>query len=275
MLKLQILRAPEDGAGAPVASEAPAVAPEAPAPAAEAAPAETPAAEPAAGLLIDADAKPPSDAPKEPEAPVEPAKVDEAPKVEAEPAKEEVKADEPVVEAPAEPEPTKYEDFKFADGVKPIEPILDEFKEIIGAKHLPQEEAQRLIDLSAKYGEEIYKQAQEAQIEHWRNLQSTWKQEFRADPELGGSQELKTLSTAKAVIEQFGGTPEQVSEFLGHISENRGNGMSNNKSFIRMLNNIGKALNIFEDSIVAAPSGKGDSVDPDAAKLDRRYGRKA
>ncbi len=271
MLRFEIARAPEDGAGggetAPVAAPAEAAATPVEAPAAEAAPGAPAATEAPSGLLVDAPAKieeaPKPDAaveaPKaETEAVAEPPKTEDAPKAE---------------EAPApEPEPLKYEPFKFAEGVKPIDSIMSEFEKIVGAKHLPQEQAQALVDLSAKYAEEIGRQAQQAQIEHWRSLNGQWKEDFRKDPDLGGQNEMRTLATAKAVIEEFGGTREQVQDMLRHISENQGNGMSNYSGFIRLLKNIGERMNVFEDKMIVTQSGSSSPAqDPETARQQRRY----
>lgn len=252
-------------AAAPVVAEAPAPAADAPPAPAEPAP---------SGLLIDAPAETPVASPeaKPAEAPVEPVKPAEAKEGESAPAADAPKPEETPAEPPA---PLAYEEFKFPEGVKPIEPILNEFKEIIGAKHLPQEEAQKLIDLSTKYADEITRQAQQAQIDHWQNLQADWKRNFRDDRQLGGNQEMTTLSTAKAVIENYGGSREQVQELLTHISENRGNGMANFPGFIRMLNNIGKALNVFEDRMIVPENSAAQNTDPETARLDRRYGKRA
>ncbi len=71
------------------------------------------------------------------------------------------------------------------------------------------------------------------------------KQEF-------GNQWQTRLSRAKAVIEEYGGTPEQKQALFDRLSEDKGTGMGNDVHLNRLLDKIGLALNIFEDSMVPA-----------------------
>ena len=238
------------------AAAAPAVADAAAAPAAPAAApanATPPAPEPtlleaATGKKPEAkpEAKPESkaaDAAKETPAPAEAAKPDaEKPKDDA------AKATDPAKAATAEtpPAPIKYEAFKVPDGVKLDDKELTKFTDIVGAKHIPQEDAQKLLDL---YVEDVKRVAEEAQTNQrnvWNKLNDNWKSDTRK--ELGNNLETD-LAMAKAVIEEFAGTKEQQAEYLAHLSNN---GMGNFIGHIRLLRNIGKALNVFEDSSVVA-----------------------
>jgi hypothetical protein len=162
--------------------------------------------------------------------------------------KDDAKATDPAKDATAQapPAPLKYEAFKLPDTIKLDDKELSKFTEIVGAKQLPQEDAQKLIDL---YVEE-HGRMQQAMAEHqrsvWNKLNDTWKTDTRK--ELGNHVETD-LAMAKAVIEEYGGTPEQQREYMAHISNN---GMGNFVGHIRLLRNIGRALNVFENSVVPA-----------------------
>jgi len=254
-------------AAEPAAVTSPAVEPAA-APA-EAAPAPEKAAEPAKesksepSLLEAAEGKKPEVKPesaaepkkeeaKETPAPAEAAKSEA--KSEGEKPKEEAKKDEaakapdPAKEATAtEPPAIKYEPFKVPDGIKLDDKKVEAFTGLLNdAKLSPQDRAQKLVDL---YTENVQAMAQELRQEQrtvWNKLNDTWKTDTRK--ELGNHYETD-LAMAKAVIEEFGGTAEQKREYMAHLSNN---GMGNFIGHIRLLRNIGKALNVFEDNTVPA-----------------------
>jgi len=157
------------------------------------------------------------------------------------------KKDATAVEPPA---PIKYEAFKLPDGLKLDDKKLQAFTEVIGAKQLPQEDAQKLIDLYVAERQQDAIAAAAEQRRVWNTLNDTWKTESRSDPEIGGSEEAlnKSLSMGKAVIEEYL-KPTEANEYLAHL---RNNGMGNFRLHLKLMRNIGKALNIFEDGIVPA-----------------------
>ena len=197
------------------------------------------APKPEPSLLEAAAGKPKADAPKA-DTP--------APEVKAEVKATPDPAADATLETPA-PAPVKYEAFKLPEGLKLDDKKVSEFTEIIGARQIPQEEAQKLLDLyiADRQADAAAMQAEQRRV--WDSLIDGWKTELRKDPQLGGNRLETTLSMAKAVIEEYGGSPEQVRELLAHTSNN---GMGNFPGFVRLLHNIGKALNVFEDSIVPA-----------------------
>lgn len=232
-------------AAAPAANEAPVV---------DAAPAvvdstvvETKAAESIPSLLEAAEGKKPDAT--EPVVEVKPG--EEKPAEAAVEAKPDDAA-KPGEEKTAEPpKPVTYEPFKLPDEVKLADEPLKQFSEIAGAAQIPQEVAQKMVDLYISDIQRVRDDLVNERQETWRNLNDGWKDALRKDPELGGNRLETNLSIAKAVIEEFGGTKEQQSEFFAHTSLN---GMGNFPGFIRLLHNIGVAMNVFEDNIVAAPS---------------------
>lgn len=281
---------PADAAAAVPSPAAAASSPaEAPAPAVEAKPAETPVEpkpETSPSLLEAATGKPKTETKAEakadakveekasPETPA-PAEADKAAKTEGD-KKPEAKADEkkpdadkatdPVKDATADaqpPAPVKYEAFKVPDGIKLDEKKLGQFTEIIGGAQVKQEVAQSLMDLyvAERQADATSMAAEQRRV--WNALNDGWKSELRKDSVLGGNRLETSLSMAKAVIEEYGGSPEQVKDLLAHTSNN---GMGNYPGFVRLLHNIGVAMNVFEDSIVPA--------NPTAPKTEKGPGKR-
>jgi len=222
---------------APPSKEGEAAKPETPAPAAEPKP----------------DAKAADSAPK-----AEPAKPDD-------PGKAEAKADaatDPAKDATAiaPPAPVSLEDFKLPEGVKLAGESAKTFLELLNKSDLSKKDlGQGTLDL---YLSEMTRAAQEQdkyQRKVWDNLITGWKSDLRKDPELGGNRLDTSLSMAKAVVEEFL-DPEAAARLFQHTDDN-GNGMGNFPDFIRLLHNIGRKMNVFEDGIIrsnpsAKPTGK-------------------
>lgn len=161
---------------------------------------------------------------------------------EADPDKKDATANEPSA-------PIKYEAFTLPEGIKLDDERLGKFTEVAGQGHVSQAVAQSLLDLHVqemqRYAEQVQQQAVQHQHDVWRQLNDSWKADFRKDPELGGNREQTSLAKAKAVLEEYGGTKEQVAELLAHT---RANGMGNYPGFLRLLVNIADTLNVFEDT---------------------------
>lgn len=215
--------------------------PESPAPSPDAKAAETPA--PEAAKTEGKKDEPAKDA-KAPEA--KPADKPEADAAKPDPAKDATAQPEP-------PAPVKYEAFKVPDGIKLADDRVGKFTEIAGAAQVKQEVAQQLIDLYIddvqRISAEAVTHARQEQRRVWDTFNDTNKTQLRSDPELGGNRLETSLSIAKAVVEEYAGGPEQAADLLRHMSNN---GMGNYVGMVRMLHNIGQAMNVFEDSLVPA-----------------------
>ncbi len=202
---------------------------------------------------------------KKPEPDADPAKPDDPGKAKAEDkadaatdpaakdatAKESLQGDRP-------PAPVSLEDLKLPEGVKLDPEGGKAFVDILNNAELSgKDRGQALIDLHQKEIARVHKELTDHQRKVWDDLNAGWKDKLRKDPELGGNRLNTNLSMAKAVVEMFGGTPDEVRELLIHTDNN---GMGNFPGYIRMLVNIGKALNVFEDGIVSsnpkAPAAK-------------------
>lgn len=194
----------------------------------------------------------------EPEKKEDPAPTDPKPEVKADPeakpegdaAKKDGTADPEAKDATATepPAPIKYEAFKLPDNVKLDDKELGKFQEVAGKAQIPQDVAQNLLDLYIAERQQDVVSARAEQRRVWDQLNDTWKTELRNDPVLGGNRLETTLSLAKAVVEEYLPAAE-VGEYMAHM---RNNGMGNFKLHVKLLHNIGKALNVFEDGIVPA-----------------------
>lgn len=178
--------------------------------------------------------------------------------------KDEAKATDQTKEATASqpPAPVKYEAFKVPDGIKLEDEKLAKFTEIVGTRQIPQEDAQNLIDLYIQERKSDVERAQAEQRRVWNALNDTWKTDLRKDTEIGGNRLETSLSMAKAVVEEYL-KPQEARELLAHMSNN---GMGNFKPMVRLLHNIGKSLNIFEDGMVPA--------NPTAPKMPKSPGNR-
>lgn len=164
--------------------------------------------------------------------------------------KDAAKADPDTKDATAAepPAPITYEAFKLPDGVRLDDKELQKFSEFAGKAQIPQDVAQGLVDLYVAERQNDVTQARAEQRRVWDAMNDTWKTELRNDPELGGNRLETSLSLAKAVVEEYLPANE-VGEYFAHL---RNNGMGNYKLHVKLLHNIGKALNVFEDGIVPA-----------------------
>lgn len=161
---------------------------------------------------------------------------------ETDPAKKDATAAEP-------PAPIKYEAFKLPDGIALEEKELAKFTEVAGKAQIPQDVAQSLVDLYVEERKQDLVRAEQHQRDVWSKLNDAWKSDARKDEQIGGNRLETALARGKAVLEEYGGTADQVRELIAHTSNN---GMGNFPGFLRFLDNVAQALNVFEDSAVGA-----------------------
>jgi hypothetical protein len=94
---------------------------------------------------------------------------------------------------------------------------------------------QQLLD---KYVAEVQR-IQEAGQQSWVRTRDEWKSNFINDPDLGKSNQASTLTRCASMIEQYGGSKEQVQELRQILAIT---GAGDHPGVIRLLNNIGKVL---------------------------------
>ena len=189
----------------------------------------------------------PSPSPSAPEEPPAPAPVPEpAPPPASEPPAPEPPAAvaEPVastlrpslVSEAAAPAPPAFEPYTTPEGVSLGEPEIGELNRIITDAQLsPQQRGQALVDLAVS---EIAR-LQQGQHEVFNRTREGWREQFFADPEIGGNRQETTLREAAAIRDRFAGSPEQRAEFIAALNHT---GIGDHPAFIRFLANIANAL---------------------------------
>ena len=78
--------------------------------------------------------------------------------------------------------PEKYEDFKIPEGLKANPEKMATASALFKELNLPQDGAQKLVDLYAKELTE----ASEAPVNAWKEMRQGWQKEVMNHPELGG-----------------------------------------------------------------------------------------
>jgi hypothetical protein len=128
---------------------------------------------------------------------------------------------------PAEPEvPIEYQAFTLPEGVELNAEKLGEFTKIAADAKLPQEVAQKIVDL---YSSEL-KTLSEAPMRAWTELQTKWRDETKNDPEIGGANFDKNLAMTKAGLKNLLG--EGADKFFEALNVT---GAGNNPEIIRGL----------------------------------------
>lgn len=242
--------APVAEAPPPVAPAAPAAAPPSPATAASPAPA-APAAPVAEGSLISA-AKPPEPAPAAPA----------AEGVVAQPPKPGEPASAPPSLASEQPKNFTYQPFQLPEGFVVDDARMKGFQEVLTKHSATQESAQALgQEIMSLYATEMTR-VQDAQRQVWDTLQKSWRDEVRADPDVGGNRLETALRECASVIEQYGGDAAEQQALRDVLNTT---GAGNNRLMVRLFSRVGRALG--EGRLVPAPK----PVAPALSRAERRY----
>jgi hypothetical protein len=151
--------------------------------------------------------------------------------------------------------PENYEAFTMPEGFK----LADDDNEAIVAfakeSKLSQEEAQKVVDMGATFVAKMQKQSDEAHT----NMIQGWRDEIKADAELGGSKLTETQNRANRALSVYGSAKL--------VEELKRSGYNNNPELVRLLARVDKATG--EDNV---PNGDGGS--PGGSKLsdaDKMY----
>lgn len=149
--------------------------------------------------------------------------------------------------------PEEYADFTMPDGFQLDADYGGELKTIAKELNLPQDKAQKLVDLGVKHAQGVVaalKTQQETAIARWVDA-------VRNDPEIGGSNLSTNMATAKKAVVAFG-TPELV----GLLNET---GLSRHPDVVRFMVRVGAAIS--EDTDLVTGDGNGAAtVRKDPAK---------
>lgn len=144
--------------------------------------------------------------------------------------------------------PDNYEDFKLPETFKVQDESMTEFKTFAKAHNLSQKDAQALVDLQTKVFSDGIKNIQK----QWQETQTAWRDEVKADKEIGGDNYNEALSVAKTVVDVFGND-----KFKKAVEST---GMGNHPEFIRFLYNIGKEF--ADDEVLAGGAGPRPALNP-------------
>jgi hypothetical protein len=152
-----------------------------------------------------------------------------------------------------ETKPIEYTDFKVPEGVQLDAEKVGEFKTIASQLGIPQEGAQKLMDL---YANEI-KQVAEAPQRAWNDLQTKWRDEVKNDPVIGGANLDKNLATTKAGLKALLGA--DAVKFFDALSMT---GAGSNPDIVRGLMKA------------AAPHAPADPVNGNPARSEKSPGER-
>lgn len=147
---------------------------------------------------------------------------------------------------PAQAEAPESYEFVMPEGVELDEKSAVEFSEIAKELKLPQEQAQKIVDLYAK--------RVQGQVDAHRTLVEGWATSVKADKEIGGDKLPESLAVAKKSLETFG--TQELKNLLNT------SGLGNHPEVVKLMYRVGKAIS--EDRfIVGNESG---AVNTDIAR---------
>lgn len=155
----------------------------------------------------------------------------ETPTTEAQAPVTEAAPEAPKVEAEAAPEfvPLTADNIQFPEGVEVDEGVRDLFLDVLNDQELSSaDRAQALVDLHVQMSQATSETSSQA----WADLQESWQNEVRNDPDIGGHKLEGHLSNIGKVLDQYG-TPE-----LRAVMDQTGAG--NNIHVVKFLANLAK-----------------------------------
>ena len=141
--------------------------------------------------------------------------------------------------------PEAYDDFTAPDGIELDTEVLDDFKATAKELNLPQEAAQRVVDL----GIALIQKASDANATLIAEAQQGWITASKTDPEFGGDKLNESLALSRKGLEAVG-TPE-LTKLLDE------SGLGNHPEVIRAFVKVGKAYS--EDGFVSGNGGEARS----------------
>lgn len=143
--------------------------------------------------------------------------------------------------------PVEFEDFTAPEGIELDGELLGEFKSVATELKLPQEAAQKLVDIGAKLVQR--------QVDAYHATQKQWVEAITADKEIGGDKLNESKALVAKTMNAFA-TPE-LRQMLKET------GMGNNPELFKFAHRIGKAIS--EDGFVKGQPGGSAPADPAAS----------
>jgi len=145
-----------------------------------------------------------------------------------------------------------YTDFKVPDGMELDKGLLDEFTPLAKELKLPQDQAQKFVDLHAAWT----KKQQESVERAFQAGVDEWMASSKGDKEYGGAKFDENLSVARTALQKFG--TNELREALELT------GMGNHPEMVRFMYRVGKAIG--EDRMPSGGMGS-EPKEKDPAKV--------
>lgn len=183
------------------------------------------------------------------------AKEDEADKGDPDNNSKEVDKDDKDKESPV---PEKYE-LNMPEGWSLDEQGLAELTPIMQGLKATNEQVQAVADLYVKR----LSAAREAQLTADRELLTTWQNEIKADPEIGGAALKENLAAVSRVLSKYAGP-----EFVEYLDRSN---LGNYPPFVKAMVKMAKDLS--DDSFIPGGRGGGTGGDPMKEAADLIYGK--
>lgn len=158
--------------------------------------------------------------------------------------------------------PIEYKDFTLPEGVKLDDKLFSEIKSDFAKARLTQDQAQSFIDKHVA----AVKASVDSNIAAFTKIQTDWRAEVMADPQIGGANfEAKTIPSIAKAIKTF--CPDEASEkgFREVVSLT---GIGNNPHYVRFMARLGASV-MEGQPLAGVPAGSKVSKDFDsmAARL--------
>jgi len=167
--------------------------------------------------------------------------------------------------------PPKYEPFTIPEDIKLDDKKLGEFTSLLAeletsgkASHeAVQAFGQKAVEFYVNEVKDVVSNITKVYQDAWDKQKVTWKEQFLADPEIGGNRFQTTVDSALTFIRTHGGTAEQQQEFRNLMETS---GLGNHPAMIRLLAKAGMAMSEGKPLVATAP------VSAPKSKVSTMYG---
>ena len=133
--------------------------------------------------------------------------------------------------------PFTAETLVIPEGMEVDEPTRDQFLGLANEYKLPKEAVGKLVELQAG----LAKQASERASEAWEQLQETWREDAKKDPQIGGDKLDGVLSSVGRVIDEYAkGLSKEEGDAFRQAMDLTGAG--NHPAVIKFVHSMAKQL---------------------------------
>jgi len=149
--------------------------------------------------------------------------------------------------------PEQYEEFTLPEGFQKDGPLLEAFTPLAKEANLPQDMAQKFVDMGAK----LVADTQAAQMKAWEGVVNEWTGKIKADTEFGGAKLKESTGYAVKALKQFADP-----ETRKYLDDSR---LANHPGLFKMLVRMGKTVSedkLFEGGSAQATSDPAKNLYP-------------